>query len=292
MSNMTETDVLLKARQFVTGLDLANIGTDLSIYIEKAGASVRHEELDDGESGYSLQVKSGAWRIVVNSLESPERQRFTICHEIAHIVLGLSSSHDEVKSWAYAKRDINETWCDMFAAELLMPMSTFKAAMGDEEPSFELVESLASTFNTSFPAAASRLATLADSPVAFVTMDRGIIRHAARSTSLRKVNAWIAPKSPIPAGSVAHAIRTEQGNQHETQEVAQDIWFAEWDKGSDLWEMSRHYARYDQTVSLLWFDEEDLPNEDVRRFKTTTSEDEGLSELTGELPWPGRNRRR
>jgi Zn-dependent peptidase ImmA (M78 family) len=288
---MTETDVLLKARQFVAGLDLTNIGSDLGPYIDKAGASVRYEELPAGESGYSLQVK-GAWRIVANSLETPERQRFTICHEIAHIVLGLPSSHDEVKSWAYAKRDINETWCDMFAAELLLPMSTFKAAMANEEPSFELVESLAKKFNASFPAAASRLATLADSPVAFVTMDRGVIRHAARSTSLREVRAWIAPKSPIPAGSVAHALRTAQTNGCETREVAQDVWFAEWKKGSDLWEMARHYARFDQTVSLLWFDEEDLPDADVSRFKAATSEDEGLSELTGELPWPGKKRRR
>jgi Zn-dependent peptidase ImmA (M78 family) len=291
MSSMTETDVLLKARQFVAGLDLTNIGSDLGPYIDKAGASVRYEELPAGESGYSLQVK-GAWRIVANSLETPERQRFTICHEIAHIVLGLPSSHDEVKSWAYAKRDINETWCDMFAAELLLPMSTFKAAMANEEPSFELVESLAKKFNASFPAAASRLATLADSPVAFVTMDRGVIRHAARSTSLREVRAWIAPKSPIPAGSVAHALRTAQTNGCETREVAQDVWFAEWKKGSDLWEMARHYARFDQTVSLLWFDEEDLPDADVSRFKAATSEDEGLSELTGELPWPGKKRRR
>ena len=289
---MTEADVLIEARQFVTGLDLSNIGQDLGVYIEKAGASLRNEELGVGESGYSLPAKGGAWRIVVNSLESLERQRFTICHEIAHIVLGLSSTHDEVKSWAYAKRDINETWCDIFAAELLMPLSEFKAAMGDEEPSFELIETLAATFNTSFPATASRLATLADSPVAYVTMDRGMIRHAARSTSLRKVNAWIAPRSSIPAGSVAHTLRAEQVNACETREVAQDIWFAEWGKGSDLWEMSRHYARYDQTVSLLWFDEEDLPAEDLRRFKIGATEDERLNELTGELPWPGKKRRR
>jgi hypothetical protein len=151
---------------------------------------------------------------------------------------------------------------------------------------------LALKFNASFPAAASRLATLADSHVAFVTMDRGTIRHAARSTSLRRANAWIAPKSPIPTGSVAHAVRAAQINSCETQEVAQDVWFVDWEKGSDLWEMSRHYARFDQTVSLLWFDEEDLPEDDVRRSKAAGSSDEGLSELTGELPWPGKKRRR
>lgn len=288
---MDESEVQQKARQFVAKVDTSNIHKDLTAYLDEIKANVRREELSEGESGYTVEIK-GQPRITVNSLESDERQRFTICHEIAHIALGLPSSHDEVPSWAYAKRDFNETLCDMFAAELLMPYKTFKAKIPKEEPSAEVIEYLASEFNTSFPAAGSRLATLTDIPCAFITIDRGIIRYASRSLSLRKVGVWIPPKTLVPVGSVAHLLRSEGVNQSGTREVSQDIWFTDWQKGSDLWEMSRHYARFDQTVSLLWFDEEDLPDVDVPRFQRTSSEDEGLSELTGELPWPGRKRRR
>jgi len=288
---MDESEVQQKARQFVARVDTSNIQKDLFAYLNEINAKVRYEELADGESGYTLEIK-GQPRITINLLEKEERQRFTICHEIAHIVLGLPSHHDDVPSWAYAKRDFNETLCDMFAAELLMPYATFMAKIPSEEPSAEVVEYLASEFKTSFPAAGSRLAALTDIPCAFVTIDRGIIRYASRSTSLRKAQAWIAPKSAVADGSVAFRLRSEGVNQTATREVSQDIWFVDWQKGSDLWEMSRHYASFDQTISLLWFDEADLPDIDVPRFQRGSSEDEGLSELTGELPWPGRKHRR
>lgn len=62
-------------------------------------------------------------------------------------------------------------------------------------------------------------------------------------------------------------------------------------KGADFRALSRHYARTDTTMSLLWFDSEDMPEVEVNRF-IRIKDDGGLPELTGELPWPGRRRRR
>ena len=42
---------------------------------------------------------------------------------------------------------------------------------------------------------------------------------------------------------------------------------------------------------LLWFEEDDLPERDFDRFGRRV-ESEGLAELTGDLPWPGKSRRR
>jgi hypothetical protein len=81
-------------------------------------------------------------------------------------------------------------------------------------------------------------------------------------------------------------------NATETDEVSQDVWFDSWPKGLDLCELSRHYARTDTTVSLLWFDTDDLPEVEVSRFGLHGEDDGGLSELTGQLPWPGRSKRR
>ena len=160
------------------------------------------------------------------------------------------------------------------------------------EPVPELIQRMADLFNTSFHAAASRFASLSDMPCAFVTMERGAVRYAARSTSLRQVGAWIPPKSIIPIGSVAHRIRSSGISAAETDEVSQDIWFDNWEKGLDLWELSRHYARTDTTTSLVWFDSDDLPEVEVNRFGARVEDNGGLAELTGELPWPGRSRRR
>ena len=289
---MDEADVRQRARAFVARVDVSNIREDLSPYVTAANAKIKKDELGDGESGYTVTKPNGKHIITVNSLETDERQRFTVCHEIAHIVLGLESSHDEVPSWSYAKRHPNEIACDTFAAELLMPYQQWLSAVPMEEPSLDLIQHMADLFGTSFPAAASRFASLSDMPCAFVTMERGAVRYAARSTALRQAGAWIPPRSVIPAGSVAHRIRSSGNSATETGEVSQDVWFDNWEKGLDLWELSRHYQRTDTTISLLWFDGDDLPEVEVNRFGARVEDDGGLAELTGELPWPGRSRRR
>ena len=289
---MDEGDVRQRACAFVAGVDASNIRDDLSPYIAAANAKVVKEELGDGESGYTITKPNGKHIITVNSLEPEERQRFTICHEVAHIALNLPSSHDEVPSWSYAKRHPNEVACDMFAAELLMPYRQWLAAVPRGEPSTRVIEHMAAMFRTSFHAAASRFACLTDLPCAFVTMDRGTVRYAARSMSLRRASAWIPPKSPIPQGSVSHRLRAAEVSAIDTEEVAQDIWFENWEKGLDLWELARHYRRSDTTIAILWFDDEDLPEIEVNRFGNRVEDDGDLAELTGQLPWPGRSKRR
>ncbi len=289
---MNEEDVRQRARAFVAQVDVSGIRNDLTPYAVAANAKLNSDELEEGESGYTITKPNGKHVITVNSLETEERQRFTVCHEIAHIVLALESSHEEVPSWSYAKRHPNEISCDIFAAELLMPYQQWLSQVPNEEPSLDLIQRMASLFGTSFPAAASRFASLSDMPCAFVTMERGMVRYAARSTSLRQAGAWISAKSPIPIGSVAHILRTEGVSATRSDEVAQDVWFENWEKGLDLCELSRHYAGTDTTTSLLWFDAEDLPEVEVNRFGAKVVDDGGLAELTGHLSWPSKSRRR
>ena len=289
---MDELDVAQRARSFVAGVDISNIQNDLTAYVKAANAKLLKAALGEGESGYTLTKPSGKHIITVNSLETEERQRFTVCHEIAHIILELPSKHDEVPSWFYAKRDVNEVMCDAFAAELLMPFVQWKARVPSGDPSAAVIDHLAAEFRTSFPAAASRYANLADMPCAYVTMEHGAVRYAARSTSLRRAGAWIPPRSPVPPSSVAYRLRSAGISQIEIEEVAQDVWFENWEKGLDLWEMARHYHRSDTTVALLWFATENLLEIEHTRFGTRVVDDGGLSELTGELPWPGSKKRR
>jgi Zn-dependent peptidase ImmA (M78 family) len=289
---MDEAEAQQLARSFIAGLDISNVRDDLSVYVKTANAKVIEEELGEGESGTTMTLPNGKHIITVNSLEPLARRRFTICHEVAHIKLGLASSHEEVPAWGFAKRHPNEVTCDVFAAELLMPYTMWRQLLPTSEPSLQVIEHMAAEFRVSFPAAASRFATLSDVPCAYVTMERGIVRYAARSTSLRNARAWIPPKSPIPPGSVAHRLRAVGVSQTATDEVAQDVWFEDWDQGLDMMELARHYATTDTTVALLWFDGEDLPEVEVTRFGVRVSEDAGLEELTGELPWPGKKSRR
>lgn len=287
-----ELDIRNKARQFMAGLDLSRIDADLSVYIQKVRARLKTEEMDEGESGYTLTKRDGTSTIIVNELERRERQRFSACHEIGHIVLELSSNHEESPPWSYAKRVDNEIACDMFAAELLMPYDQFKADVDKAEPSFELVERLRAKYVTSFSATASRVAAVADYPCAFVTMNSSVIRHASRSAALRTLHAWIAPKSPIPDGSVAYQLVKDSQRSGESADVSQDVWFQDWPQGYDLAELAKHYPEYDETFALLWFESDSGPEEPVNTSSGKPREDDGgLKELDGVLQFSKRARR-
>lgn len=288
---MDESDVVQIAREFVAKVDVSNIRNDLNAYISEINAKVISEPLGEGESGYTITKPNGKHIITINSLENEERQRFTVCHEIAHIVLKLESSHEEVPSYAIAKRHQNEVHCDTFAAELLMPYKQWLSSIPSGEPSLDMIQKMANIFGTSFPAAASRFATLSTIPCAFVTMERGFVKYAVRSTSLRQVRAWISPKSIIPVGSVANDLRTAGVTGTNADQVSQDIWFENWEDGLDMQELSRHYAPADTTISLLWFDHEDLPEKEFDRFGKHVVDDGGLAELTGVLEWGKRVRK-
>jgi len=288
-----ELNIRTKARQFMAGLDLSKIDTDLSVYLQKVNARLKATEMDEGESGYTLTKRDGTSTIIVNELERRERQRFSACHEIGHIVLELSSNHQETPPWSYAKREENEIACDIFAAELLMPYDLFKADVDKAEPSFELIDRLRTKYVTSFAATASRVAAVTDYPCAFVTMNSSVIRHASRSAALRTLNAWIAPKSPVPEGSVAHQLAKDDQRFGESSGISQDVWFQDWPQGYDLTELAKHYPEYDETFSLLWFESDSGPEEPVNTFTPVLQEDGGgLKELDGVLHFSGKKKRR
>ncbi|MET7141142.1 hypothetical protein M3S04_06525 [Xanthomonas sp. PPL139] len=74
--------------------------------------------------------------------------------------------------------------------------------------------------------------------------------------------------------------------------MAQDIWFENWEKGLELCEIARHFSLRDTTISLLWFDQEELPEVEHDRFGKSWEDDGGLPELTGELTWEKPRKRR
>lgn len=143
---MDEAEAQQLARSFIAGLDISNVRDDLSVYVKAANAKVIEEELGEGESGTTMTLPNGKHIITVNSLEPLARRRFTICHEVAHIKLGLASSHEEVPAWGFAKRHPNEVTCDVFAAELLMPYTMWRQLLPTSEPSLQVIEHMAAEF--------------------------------------------------------------------------------------------------------------------------------------------------
>src|SRR6266498_2657513 len=116
--SLDEFTVVLRARELVRRVGSTAIPVSVEDYARHVGAVVRPQsDLSPNEPGWSFSHE-GKHYICVNEKDRAERQRFTVCHEVAHKVLGLPSDHRE-QPWSYAKRPLSEILCDVFAAELL-----------------------------------------------------------------------------------------------------------------------------------------------------------------------------
>jgi Zn-dependent peptidase ImmA (M78 family) len=79
--------------------------------------------LKSGESGCTLVDSAGNWQIVYRDTENRGRTRFTVAHELGHILLGHELAPDKSGHFRTAsdRREPAETQADEFAARLLAP---------------------------------------------------------------------------------------------------------------------------------------------------------------------------
>lgn len=81
-----------------------------------------HGWLKPSQSGISYQSESGEWLIVYDDSDSTGRKRFTIAHELGHILLGHPLREGEQHTRVFNKdRPEVEREADMFAARILSP---------------------------------------------------------------------------------------------------------------------------------------------------------------------------
>jgi Zn-dependent peptidase ImmA (M78 family) len=289
MKRMDEFTAIMRARALVNKVNPSAIPVSVEAYASEMNARVKYDKtMSSGEDGCSTFFNNKLI-IAVNANDRPTRQRFTICHEVAHAVLGLASEHNAA-SWSYAKRPQNEVICDAFAAELLLPFTLFKPHVEKATVGFRAVESLADLFETSLAATASRFAAVTRAPCAYILSEGGKIRYSARSKALREARAWVPLGAGLPDGSMAARLRAGHDCQG-PEETAADLWFSDWQHRGELLEDSRYHSPWDQGLSLIWFEDEDMPAQAVTE-RRLTFENDGLAELDGVLPWPGRRRRR
>lgn len=105
---------------------------DLSEVIERVfGADVAVIELDRGFDGLAATA-ADVKLIVLATSEVPWRQRFTLAHELAHLLVGDDHGvHlDEDVFAKKQQRDITEQRANAFAASFLMPADVLSEAVG------------------------------------------------------------------------------------------------------------------------------------------------------------------
>ncbi len=105
---------------------------------------------------------TAGFEIRVNKYEVPERQRFTVAHEIAHYLLhrqDIGSGVVDSIMYRSSLTSRKETEANRLAADIVMPAREVKRELDrlGGEPSDDVVDELASIFKVSVPAMKVRL---------------------------------------------------------------------------------------------------------------------------------------
>lgn len=163
------SDLLRDAKIVQAPVSVENIAKSL-------GASVVPYELGEEVSGV-LVVEEHRGTIGFNSTHHPKRQRFTIAHELGHLVLHVNKNKpkelfvdkDFIVKWRYnkiysPKEFEQEQEANAFAAALLMPKEFLIHEMQKEKfkdlTENRLIDELSKVFNVSTQAMTYRFADL------------------------------------------------------------------------------------------------------------------------------------
>ena len=135
--------------------------------------------------------------IFVNQNRPPQRQRFTVGHEVGHFLLPwhrnivdgnlkFECTAEDMRAQGAAKGNSRLDWeiqANEFSSELLMPRSLFKKHMKrKDEPDMQHLKDLSAIFDASMEATARRYVVLSDYSIAMVFAQGQRVRHAWRSS--------------------------------------------------------------------------------------------------------------
>jgi Zn-dependent peptidase ImmA (M78 family) len=130
MNRQNEQKIILKVSQLLreNGCNEAPVNVEAIAFSQ--GIEVRKTPAEDDLCGFLLKQPNGNAVIGVNAHHHPNRQRFTIGHEIGHFVLHQYDQVHVDKKFVLKLRnsdsgkgeDKEEVEANRFAAELLMPM--------------------------------------------------------------------------------------------------------------------------------------------------------------------------
>lgn len=163
-------EVARRAARLLADYDINEPPVPVEAIAASEGAVIARHHFDGQESGFALRA-DGRWIIGVNTMTSPRRRRFTIAHELGHLLLHPGrplivdqsvrvNRRDDLASMGTDREEIE---ANGFAAELLMPLPMVLAQLAQvfdlsETPSRdELTSQLAKVFDVSNEAMGFRL---------------------------------------------------------------------------------------------------------------------------------------
>ena len=121
-----QADAMARRLRRELGLGNAPVFAPIEL-LESLGVRIVEVEADDKFDGTSTKADNIPL-IVLNATYEPERKRFTLFHEVAHLILRFENGADV------------ERLCNTFASEMLIPVSVLYTRLGNHRKTLTLEE--------------------------------------------------------------------------------------------------------------------------------------------------------
>ena len=173
-----------RAKNIVSWLSTFRTPPDLDLFAKSLGVTniYSSREVDEG----AVYRSRRGFVVMLNPDKDHRRQRFSLAHELAHILLDpelIVAGHNEPQFW-WCSDPANETRCNDVAGHLLMPTRPFKRALSMSGASYAGLLSLSREFQASGEAVISRVVNLIEMPLVVL---RSIVSRGTRRLAISRV---------------------------------------------------------------------------------------------------------
>jgi Zn-dependent peptidase ImmA (M78 family) len=183
--------------------------------------------------------------------DAMERKRFSIAHELGHLLLGhivsikKACSDGDMMNWYQTN---HETQANFFASELILPTKLVRSKCDTKNISFKPIKQLSKDFRASLTATAIKFVRLSPAMCAVVYSANGKIKWFYKSSDWWP---FIHKNQKLDKRTLAYDFFAGEPMEPEPAEVDADAWVES--RGLDeIVEHSIASSQYGFVLSLLW----------------------------------------
>lgn len=197
--------------------------------------------------------KRGGWAILYNpGIRSAGRINYTLGHEWGHY---LCHRQQSPAGFECGESDVlggsrqQEREADKFASYLLMPLTDFRAQVGKQRMTLDLLKHSADRYDVSLTAAALKWLESTGLCAAVVVATNGFVLWGRRSAAACRARIFFPSGMELPRGSLA-AGSGGSSPPPEGQDLPPGVW---WNR--PVREVAIFADHYEMTISLLIFED-------------------------------------